>query len=72
MIRELLPFSVENPKAELLYTKFNLRGKFNFKVYPYSQLNNTILPNYRSYYEKYKAVVTERHPDLSFSELTGE
>ena len=23
--------SVENPKAELLYTKFNLRGKFNFK-----------------------------------------
>lgn len=64
--------SVENPKAELLYTKFNLRGKFNFKVYPYSQLNNTILPNYRSYYEKYKAVVTKRYPDLSFSELTGE
>ncbi len=64
--------SVENPKAELLYTKFNLRGKFNFKVYPYSQLNNTILPNYRSYYEKYKAVVTQRYPDLAFSELTGE
>lgn len=64
--------SVENPKAELLYTKFNLRGKFDFKVYPYSQLNNTILPNYRSYYEKYKAVVTERYPDLVFSELAGE
>jgi len=64
--------SVENPKAELLYTKFNLRGKFNFKVYPYSQLNNTILPNYRSYYEKYKAVVTERYPELAFVDVAGE
>lgn len=64
--------SVENPKAELLYTKFNLRGKFNFKVYPYSQLNNTILPNYRSYYEKYKAVVTQRYPDLAFVDAAGE
>ena len=64
--------SIENPKAELLYTKFNLRGKFNFKVYPYSQLNNTILPNYRSYYEKYKAVVTERYPNLTFVDAAGE
>ena len=64
--------SIENPKAELLYTKFNLRGKFNFKVYPYSQLNNTILPNYRSYYEKYKAVVTERYPNLAFVDVAGE
>lgn len=64
--------SIENPKAELLYTKFNLRGKFNFKVYPYSQLNNTILPNYRSYYEKYKKVVTERYPNLAFADIAGE
>lgn len=64
--------SVENPRAELLYTEFHLRGKFNFKVYPYSQLNNTILPNYRSYYEKYKAVVTERYPELAFVDVAGE
>lgn len=63
--------SVENPKAELIYTKFNLSGKFNFKVYPYSQLNNTILPNYRTYYEKYKAVVQERLPDLAFVDAAG-
>ncbi len=56
--------AIENPKAELIYTKYNLRGKMDFKVYPYSQLNNTILPNYRNYYEQFKAIVTERYPDL--------
>lgn len=64
--------AIENPKAELIYTKYNLSGKGNFKVYPYSQLNNTILPNYRTYYEKYKKVVTERYPDLAFVEIGEE
>lgn len=59
--------SVESPKAELLYTKANSYGKRNFKVYPYSQLNNTILPNYKNYYEKYKKIITSRMPDLEVS-----
>ncbi len=63
--------AIENPKAELIYTKYNLSGKANFKVYPYSQLNNTILPNYYTYYEKYKAIVTEKYPDLAFAEAGG-
>lgn len=61
---------IESPKAELLYTKSNGYGKRNFKVYPYSMLNNTILPNYKNYYEKYKAVVTSRFPDLEVSALS--
>ena len=59
--------SVESPKAELLYTKANSYGKRNFKVYPYSQLNNTILPNYKNYYEKYKKIITSRMPNLEVS-----
>ena len=63
--------SVENPKAELTYTKSSYAGKRNFRVYPYSQLNNTILPNYMSLYEKYKAVVNSRYPELKWG-VTGE
>lgn len=43
-------------KADLLYTYF--RGSHNFKVYPYSKLDNTLLNNKDSYYNKYKAVLT--------------
>lgn len=56
--------SIESPKAELLYTKSSPSGKRNFKVYPYSKLDNTILPNYMNYYTKYKAIVSERYPEL--------
>ena len=63
--------TVENPKAELTYTKSNMGGKRNFRVYPYSQLNNNILPNYMSLYEKYKGVVNSRYPELKWG-VTGE
>lgn len=61
---------IESPKAELLYTKSSSYGKRNFKVYPYSQLNSTILPNYKSYYEKYKAIITSRLPELEVSAIS--
>ena len=61
---------IESLKAELLYTKSSSYGKRNFKVYPYSQLNNTILPNYKSYYEKYKGVITSRMPELEVSAIS--
>lgn len=61
--------SLENPKAELIYTKSYYGGKRNFKVYPYSELNNTLLSNYMTYYEKYKAIVSERLPELQFGGL---
>ena len=61
---------IENPKAELLYTKSSIYGKRNFKVYPYSMLNSSILPNYMNYYEKYKAVITSRFPELEVSALS--
>lgn len=63
--------SIINPKAELIYTKSNNSRNRDFKVYPYSQLNNTILPNYMSYYEKYKQIVSSRYPELVWG-VTGE
>ena len=30
-----------------------------------------LLPNYKGYYEKYKAVVTSRYPNLQFDEVSG-
>lgn len=63
--------SIINPKAELIYTKSYYSRKRNFKVYPYPQLNNTILPNYMSLYEKYKGVVSSRYSELQWG-VTGE
>ena len=59
--------SIDNLKADLLYTKSNY-GR-NFKVYPYSRLDDSILPNYMSYYEKYKSVVMDRNKNINFCYL---
>ena len=50
-----------NIKANLIYTYF--KGSRNFKVYPYSKLNNSLLNNYETYYNKYKSVLT-RYSDI--------
>ncbi len=62
---------IGNPKAELIYTKSNLNGKQNFIVYPYSELNSTLFPNYQEYYEKFKGIVTERTDKITFESLGG-
>ena len=63
--------SVVEPKADLMYTRYYLNSSNrDFKVFPYSQLNDNILPNYKNYYEKYKAVVSSRYPELQWG-ITG-
>ena len=51
-----------NIKANIIYTYFQSGGR-NFKVYPYTKLNNSLLNNYQSYYNKYKSVLT-RYTDI--------
>lgn len=63
--------TVINPRAELIYTKSYYGGKRNFKVYPYPQLNTTLLSNYEYLYNRYKGVVSERYPELMWG-VTGE
>lgn len=70
-VNDEVTVSIVNPKAELIYTKSNNGGKRNFKVYPYPQLNNSLLANYMSYYEEYKAIVNSRYPGLVWG-VTGE
>ena len=61
--------TVEEPRAELSYTKSNYCK--NFKVYPYSKLNTSILSNYESLRNKYQGVVSSRYSELQWG-LAGE
>jgi len=52
---------IENLKADLHYTY--LEGEYpdlrtNIEVYPFSQLNNSILEDYEDVYEEFKGVMT--------------
>ena len=44
-----------NIKMNILYTYF--KNARNFKVYPYTKLNDSLLNNYQVYYNKYKSVL---------------
>ena len=70
-VDDSVSITIENPKAELAYTKSYYRGGRNFKVYPYSKLDDSILPGYSTYYNKYTEIVSERYPELSWG-LTEE
>ena len=65
--------TVINPRAQLVYTTTTSRGGVNhdFKVVPYPQLNESLLRNYVQLYDKYKAIVNERYPELTWG-LSGE
>ena len=63
--------TVEDPHAELTYTKSYYGGKRNFRVYPYSQLNNNILSGYESLKNKYQGIVSNRYSELKWG-VTGE
>ena len=61
--------SLENPKAELLYTHSDYARKRNFKVYPYTELMEELLPNYQNYYETYKNIVLSRNQTIQMPNL---
>lgn len=48
---------IENPRADLLWTYHQYYK--NFKVIPFSQLNDSLLPGYQQIYEQYKPIITE-------------
>lgn len=61
--------TVVDPKAELIYTTESHYR--DFRVVPYPQLNDSLLPNYLTRYERYKAIVSECYPTLTWG-LTWE
>ncbi len=70
-IDDTVTISVEEPRAELIYTKVYYNGRRNFKVYPYPQLNTSLLYNHASLYERYKGIVSSDCPELQWG-VTGE
>ena len=60
-------------KAELTYTYSNYTnsGRNGFKVYPYSKLNDSILPNYKMYYNKYMNIVIHGDNRIGMSDYSG-
>ena len=65
--------SITEPKGELVYTTTTKVGgvNHNFKIVPYPQLTDQQLYNHATYYEKYKEIVNERYPNLTWG-LTYE
>ena len=60
---------LRNPKAELLYTHSTYGKKRNFVVYPYTSLNDELLPGYRDYYETYKNIVLSLDSNIEMPSL---
>ena len=65
--------TVVDPKAQLLYTVTNQSRGYstNFRVIPFPKLQDNQLPNHNEVYEKYKAIVNECYPHLTWG-LTWE
>lgn len=61
---DISTITLSNVGTELIYTDYVTvetpygLGAKNYKLYPFSELNNTILPNYKQIREKYNAIVT--------------
>ncbi len=64
---------VVEPKAELIYTTVTQRRGWSsdFRVKTYPSLTDSELRNHDALYEKYKAIVNKRYPDLTWG-LTWE
>ncbi len=51
--------TLENPAAELVYTrKAGATYGAGYKVYPFSKLDDTILPGYQKYYDQFMNIAT--------------
>lgn len=70
-VNDNVTISVDNPKAELIYTKSYYSYDRRFKVYPYPMLSDDLLRNHGTYYERYKNVVNSRYSGLTWG-ITGE
>lgn len=66
--------SVDDVEAELLYTySDNNKGyRANYKVIPYTKLNNSLLNNYQEYYNRYMNIVTNGQDWIKRGDYSGD
>ena len=67
MIALIVLSNLENINAELIYTYY--KNWKDFKVIPYKDLTDEILPNYRSHYEKYSNVLKQYDNSIPVTSL---
>lgn len=64
--------TLENPTAELEYVysvPVNSNTRKNYKLYPYDMLNDTLLKDYKDYYNKFIGIVTKYNKNISYKQL---
>lgn len=65
--------SLENIKAELTYTYTDSQKVYrgNYKFYPYIKLTESLLPDYKIYYNKYMEIVVHGDDRIEKSDYSG-
>jgi len=58
--------SIENVRGDLIYTHYNYyNGIYSgYYVYPFNELNDSILPNYKTYEADYGSIIGEYNSDI--------
>jgi len=65
--KDTTTISYKNIKGTLIYTYY--KNWRNFKVIPYSELTDAILPNYKNHYKTYSDIVKKYRNDIIVSPL---
>lgn len=64
--------TLENPTAELEYVysvPVSSSSRKNYKLYPYDMLNESLLKDYKSHYNKFIEIVTKYNKNISYKQL---
>lgn len=58
--------TIENVRGDLIYTHYNYYNGIysNYYVYPFNELNDSILPNYKTYEANYGSIIGEYNPNI--------
>ena len=59
--------SIENVRGDLIYTHYTYSDTYgyrNYYVYPFNELNDSILPNYKTYEADYGSIIGEYNSDI--------
>ena len=59
--------TLESPSAELVYTKkpTDYSGKRYYRLYPFSKLDDSILPGYKNYYNYFMDIATNGSREIT-------
>lgn len=64
--------TLENPTADLSYVYSLPKGsnsRYAYKMYPYEKLNDNLLKNYKTHYDKFMSIVTSRSDKIAYKAL---